>query len=170
MNQRPRCVSPRCKKDPETGEPTPRYVQDGLSLCDIDARILGEDILVAAVRYRQLGVVLIATGDPGAPRTSGGTKDANLKLNLRAAALRRDIERALGDLTMLIVGQRGFAWPVDRAVDQRPLGFIGPLTLRARRTVRVPALARFVARSALWVAGRDDAGTWAEQLRELATG
>jgi hypothetical protein len=174
VNNLPRCVSPRCKVDPETRTLTPRYIQDGLRLCAICARILGEDVLILAVRHRQLGLVLAATSDPNAPRTSGGTRDANIKLNLRAAVLRRDIETTLHDLTGLIVDQRGFAWPADRTVTvaARPYGFIGPMpaSVHYDRTFRVAALARFCARSAAWVAARDDAEQWAGDLRELATG
>lgn len=184
MNERPRCVSPRCTirtrhltTCPDTekcGGCLPRPALDGRKLCDVCARILGEDVLVAAIRHRQLGLVLTGTSDPGAPRTSGGSHDANIKLNDAAAEMRYEIEKTLGDLTDLIVAERGFTWPGQTVttVDERAAGFIGPMRthVRVQRIVRVPVLATFCARSAPWLAGRDDVGEWATWLRELANG
>jgi hypothetical protein len=169
MNSRLLCVSPRCRRDPD-GNPIPRYAADGLRLCDICTNMVGEDALITAVRYRQLGLVLTRSGLAGEERTSRSKPDANLHLNLRAAALRRDIETTVGGLATLIARQRGFAWPTDVRVADRPDGFIGPMPLLSVRSVRLPVLARFVARSHQWLAAHEAADRHAGTLRELATG
>ncbi len=169
MNPRPLCVSSRCKRDTD-GNLTPRYALDGGNLCPICRNMLGEDALIAAVRYRQLGLVLTGGGRAGEEQVKRSKPDANLTLNLRAAALRRDIEREIGGLAKLIADQRGFTWPVDRRLAERPLGFIGPMPMLSHPSTRLPPLARFVARSQDWLAAHDRAGDHAATLRELATG
>ena len=169
MNHRPLCTSPRCRRN-QDGNLSPRYAADGLNLCPICTNMLGEDALIAAVRYRQLGLVLTGTGQAGEEQVKRSKPDANLTINLRAAALRRDIETVIGRLALLISDRRGFAWPVDRRVAERPPGFIGPMPLLAVPTVRLPALCRFVARSRDWLAAHDRADIHAAQLRELAVG
>lgn len=170
MHTRPLCLSPRCKTDPETGVVISRYALDGSNLCVVCRNMLGEDALVAAVRYRQLGLVLAGSGKAGEERTSRSKPDANVSLNLRAAAIRRDIERELGDLTKLIVDRRGFHWPTEARLAERPLGFIGPMPMLHPQSVRLPVLARFVARSRDWLAAHDKADEHAAILRELAIG
>lgn len=170
MNHRPMCRSPRCKRDRETGDITPRYALDGSNLCPVCRNMLGEDALIAAVRYRQLGLVLTGAGRAGEEQVKRSKPDANLTLNLRAAALRRDIEQAIGGLAVLISDRRGFTWPTDRRIAERPLGFVGPMPLLAIPTTRLPPLCRFVARSRDWLAAHDKADEHAVALRELATG
>lgn len=170
MGERPLCLSPRCRRNPETGAVTPRWASDGGNLCYICTNILGEDALIVAVRYRQLGLVLTGAGRAGEERANRGKPDANLHLNLRAAALRRDIERAVGSLAQLITDQRGFNWPTEQHTAERPPGFIGPLRLVTTPTTRVAPLARFVARSREWLAAHNRADEHAALLRELATG
>jgi hypothetical protein len=169
MNYRPLCVSPRCKRDPD-GNPAPRYALDGSALCIVCRNMLGEDALIAAVRYRQLALVLTGAGRVGEEQVKRSKADANLTLNLRAAALRRDIEREIGGLATLICDRRGFHWPADRRVAERPYEFIGPMPLLSLPTTRLPPLCRLVARSRDWLAAREDAGTHAAMLRDLATG
>ncbi len=170
MNSRPLCESPRCRRNPDNGEPAPRYAADGGRLCFICARIIGEDTLITAVRYRQLGLVLTGAGLAGEERTSRSKPDANLHLNLRAASLRRDIETTIGRLARLIADERGFTWPTELRIVERPDGFIGPMPQRAYQTTRLPMLCRFVARSHQWLAAHPDAAQHAAQLRELAAG
>jgi hypothetical protein len=168
-NHRPLCRSPKCKRD-EFGEVTPRYALDGSNLCPVCRNMLGEDALIAAVRYRQLGLVLTGTGQAGEERANRSKPDANLSLNLRAAALRRDIEREIGALSKLICDRRGFTWPADERVAERSPGFIGPMPWVRTSTVRLPPLCRFVARSRDWLAAHERADVHAATLRELATG
>lgn len=171
MNGRPLCASPRCRRDPDTQQPNPRYASDGGNLCYICTRILGEDTLIVAVRYRQLGLVLTRTGLAGEERTSRSRPDANLTLNLRAAALRRDIEAVIGRLANLITDQRGFTWPAEQRLAERPHRlFIGPMNMLTVFTTRLPPLCRYVARSHQWLAAHPAADQHADQLRELATG
>jgi hypothetical protein len=167
MSTRPVCVSPRCRRNAD-GQPDPRAAADGLNLCWVCTRVLGEDILITAVRYRQLGLVLAAAGRPG--EKTSGSRDPNAHLNLRAAALRRDVERVVGGLAARVADERGFTWPTEPYVPQRPPGFIGPLPQMYVRSTRLPVLVRFVARSAQWLAARGDAADTAGRLRELATG
>lgn len=170
MNNRPLCLSPRCKTDPETGVVMSRYAIDGSNLCTVCRNMIGEDVLIAAVRYRQLGLVLTGTGKAGEERANRSKPDANLSLNLRAASVRRKIEQEVGHLTKLICDRRGFAWPAESRVAERPLGFIGPMPMLHPTSVRLPVLARFVARSRDWLAAHDKADEHAAVLRELAVG
>ncbi len=150
----------------------PGLAADGLRLCTHHADRIGRDILTLAARHRQLALGLAGTGQAGGERTSGGEKNPNINLNLRAAAVRRDIEALLNRLARLICSQRGFGWPTDAAVTvaDRPYGFIGPMAAvtRTQHTHRVPPLARLVARSADWLAAQDRAGEYATEIGDLA--
>jgi hypothetical protein len=170
MNHRPLCLSPRCKTDPDTGVVMSRYAADGLLLCIVCRNMIGEDVLIAAVRYRQLGLVLTGTGQAGEERANRSKPDANLALNLRAASVRRKIEHEVGHLVKLISDRRGHPWPTESRIAERPLGFIGPMPMVHTRSTRLPVLARFVARSRDWLAAHDKADEHAAILRELATG
>lgn len=170
------CVIPKrhldsCEDRPECGGCLPGLAADGLRICAHHARRLGADILTLAARHRQLGLVLTGTGQPG-ERTSGGNKNPNITLNLRAAALRRDIEALLTRLARLVASQRGFGWPTEswKTIAERPYGFVGPMptVTHTRHTFRIPALAQLVARSAEWLAAHDRAGEHAAQLGDLA--
>lgn len=145
----------------------PGLAADGLRICQHHAGRIASDVLTLAARHRQLGLTLAGTGQPG-ERTSGGNRNPNINLNLRAAAVRRDIEQLLTRLTRLIASQRGFGWPTERYVMKRPDGFIGPLPLGTRHTFAMPALARLVARSADWLAAHERAGEHAGQIGELS--
>ncbi|GAA2346817.1 hypothetical protein [Dactylosporangium salmoneum] len=161
-----------CDDRAKCGGCLPGLAADGLNLCTHHARRIGPDVLTLAARHRQLGLALAGTGQPGGERTSGGDKNPNISLNLRAAAVRRDIEALLNRLARLICSQRGFAWPTDTltSVAERPYGFIGPMpaTTRTRHTYRVPPLARLVARSADWLAAHQQAAEYSTALGELA--
>ncbi|GAA0719991.1 hypothetical protein Drose_06275 [Dactylosporangium roseum] len=149
----------------------PGLAADGLKLCTHHTRCIGIDTLTIAARHRQLALALHRTGQPG-ERTTGGNRNPNINLNLRAAAVRRDIETLLNQLARLVCSQRGFGWPTETTttIAERPHGFIGPMpaTIRTRHTFRVPALARLVARSADWLAAHDRAGEHAAALRDLS--
>jgi hypothetical protein len=149
----------------------PGLAADGLRLCTHHADRIGRDVLTLAARHRQLALNLAGTGQPG-ERTSGGNKNPNINLNLRAAAVRRDIETLLNQLARLITSQRGFGWPTatSTAVAERPYGFIGPMpaTTRTRHTYEMAPLARLIARSADWLAAHDHAAEHATALNDLA--
>lgn len=148
----------------------PGLAADGLRLCTHHTHRLGPDLLILAARHRQLGLTLAGTGQSG-ERTSGGNKNPNINLNLRAAVVRRDIETLLSRLARTICSQRGFAWPTDTltAVPERPYGFIGPMpaTVRTQLTYRVPPLAKLAARSADWLAAHQQAGEYAAAIGDL---
>src|SRR5688572_23291055 len=79
VRNEPLCVSPRCKRDSETGTFLARPAAAGLRLCGICVKRLGENILTCTVRYRELGLVLTATGGGGnQERTTGGDKNPNM--------------------------------------------------------------------------------------------
>src|SRR5690349_20382676 len=148
-----------CDNREKCGGCLPGLAADGLRICAHHARRIGPDLLILAARHRQLGLVLAGTGQPGGERTSGGDKNPNVNLNLRAAAVRRDIEALLARLARTICSQRGFAWPTETTttVARRPYEFVGPMpaTVRTVNTFRVPPLARLVARSADWLAAHE---------------
>jgi hypothetical protein len=149
----------------------PGLAADGLRLCTHHNRRLGRDLLILAARHRQLALTLAGTGQPGGERTSGGDRNPNINLNLRAAVVRRDIEVLLTTLARTITSQRGFGWPMDTvvAVVERPYGFIGPMPAAAssRHTYRVPPLAKLCARSADWLAAHDRAGEYSAAISNL---
>lgn len=148
----------------------PGLAADGLRLCTHHTHRLGPDLLILAARYRQLALTLAGAGQSG-ERTSGGNRNPNINLNLRAVAVRRDIEALLSRLARLITSQRGFGWPMDTAttVVERPYGFIGPMPAitRASHTYRVPPLAKLCARSADWLAAHDRAGEYSAAISDL---
>jgi len=160
-----------CEDHTKCGGCLPGLAADGLRICTHHARRVGVDTLILAARHRQLSLTLAGTGQPG-ERTSGGNRNPNINLNLRAAAIRRDIETLLTRLARTITSQRGFGWPTDTltVVTERPYGFIGPMpaTIRTRHTFRVPPLARLVARSADWLAAHQRAGEYATDLGDLS--
>lgn len=150
----------------------PGLAADGLRICTHHAQRLAPDVLTLAARHRHLGLTLAGSGQPGGERTSGGDRNPNINLNLRAAAVRRDIEQLLTRLARLICSQRGFGWPTEtwRTVEDRPYGFIGamPLVTHTRQTFAIPPLARLVARSADWLAAHQQAAEYSAALGELA--
>lgn len=149
----------------------PGLAADGLRLCTHHTRRLAPDLLTLAARHRQLALALAGTGQPGGERTSGGDKNPNINLNLRAAAVRRDIEVLLTTVARTITSQRGFGWPTDTVttVAERSYGFIGPMaaTTTTRHTYRVAPLARLCARSADWLAAHDRAGEYSAAINAL---
>jgi hypothetical protein len=151
----------------------PGLAADGLLLCRHHTRLIGEHVLTIAARHRQIGAVLAGATRPG-EKVRGGTRNPNISLNLRAAAVRRDIDGELHRLTRLICRERGFAWPTEARppIVAKPAyyGFIGPLPLvhhQPHPTDRVPPIARVVARSSTWLAGHPAAGTISERLTDL---
>lgn len=160
-----------CADPSKCGGCLPGLAADGLRLCRHHTRMLGVDILTLAARHRQLALALTGTGQPG-ERTSGGNRNPNINLNLRAAAVRRDIEDLLNRLARTICSQRGFGWPTEQqtTIAERPYGFIGPMpaATHTRHTFRVPPLARLAARSADWLAAHQLAGEYATALRDLS--
>jgi hypothetical protein len=146
----------------------PGLAADGLRICTHHAGRIGPDVLTLAARHRHLGLALAGTGQAGGERTSGGDRNPNVNLNLRAAAVRRDIEQLLTRLARLICSQRGFGWPTETYVAARPEGFIGPMPVRTRHTFEVTALAKLVARSADWLAAETRAPEHATQIAELS--
>jgi hypothetical protein len=147
----------------------PGLAADGLRLCTHHTRRLAPDLLVLAARHRQLALALTGRGQPGGERTTGGDKNPNTNLNLRAAATRRDIEQLLSKLARTIISQRGFACPTETYVAARPEGFIGPMPLRTRQTFGVVPLARLAARSADWLAAHQLAGEYSTAVSTLVS-
>lgn len=124
----------------------PRQAADGVYLCQVHRDNIGEDALLAAVRWQDLGIVLTGSSAPG--DVISGSSDPSLKINLRAVELRATVRHTLAAITKLISEDRGFALPEDT----------------------VPAMARFVARNRDWLAAHEAAGDHSAELRELAHG
>lgn len=125
----------------------PWQAADGRYLCEIHARRIGEDALTIALRYADLGRVLTSTGSALGDIVSGSKKETGMQLNDRAAEMRMIIKHRLVALARMISEDRGFALPEDR----------------------VPALARYVAANAPWLAAHPAAGDFSEELADAAS-
>lgn len=123
----------------------PRPAADGLLLCIVCTRRLGEDARKAATLYTDLAFSLIRSGQPG-ERTSGSA-DRAPAVNDAVVEARSSIKVTLVALVKLITGQRGFHPPDDG----------------------VHALAAVVANSAEWLAAHRDAARHAVDLRDIAS-
>lgn len=105
----PLCTSPRCWRDPDTGELEPRPAAAGLRLCWQCRDQLARDIDRLPHICRDLLAALASTGGNG-PAVSG-TPEPGLPLNVRAAAARAEILPVLAAWAGLIAEQRGFTPP-----------------------------------------------------------
>lgn len=176
MGNRPLCVSSRCAargyhwpdcKDADCRGCQPRLAADGLNLCLPHLEWLPQDARKAGRLYDDLAQALITSSQSG-ERTSG-TPDRGASLNPRAVEARTTIRAVLTSWCRLIAEERGIGLPSRRAVEELPLGFIGP-----PRIVLVPhdhpaAMGAYLARHADWLAAHPAAGEASEELRELVT-
>src|SRR6185369_5541855 len=173
------CASPACP--PHRGKHTaeclatddkcpgclPRLAGDGVRLCPLCTRLIGEDARTLAARDRDLEVVLAGGGGVGGEHVSHGGRDPNVKLNPAAVAARSAVRRQLVALVRLICEERGVHLPTFTAVPARPEGFVGPLPLRRFVDARLGTQAGFVGKHALWLAAHPGAGEHAQVLRSL---
>lgn len=143
---------------------------DGIRLCAHHRRLLAEDPLIAVIRFNDLGLVLAASGRLLGEVVAARGADPNLTLNLAAAAARTRIRAELVALVRLVAGERGVSLPGGWAPQRLSDGFIGPPRLVWQVADRVPALGRFVARHAEWLAAHPAADEHSATLRELAEG
>jgi hypothetical protein len=151
------CASPRCGirgrhapgcEDTETCRGClPRQAADGIYLCDVHARRIGEDALVVALRYNDLGQALTSSSSALGDIVSGSKKETGLQLNEKAAEMRMVIKHRLVSTVRMISEERGLPLPEDR----------------------VPALARYIARHAQWIAAHPAAADLADELAETAS-
>lgn len=125
----------------------PRQAADGIYLCQLHRTAIAEDALLAAIRWQDLGIVLTGSSAPG-DVVSGSKDEQGLKINERALEMRTLVRHTLAAITRLIADERGLQLPHDT----------------------VPAMARYVARHAEWLAAHDAAGDHSAELRELAHG
>lgn len=151
----PLCASPRCGiRDRHTGDCDsttcrgclPRQADDGVYLCRLHKDLIGPDALTIALRYADLGRVLTASTSALGDIVSGSKKETGLQLNDRAAEMRAIIKHRLVAIVKMISEERGFALPEDR----------------------VPALARYIAANATWIAAHAAAGELSDELSDTA--
>jgi hypothetical protein len=140
------CVSPRCCRGPD-GDPEPRRAADGLALCLVCRNRLARDALLAAVRYADLSLIMAPVGTSGEKVANSG-RDRSVSLNSAAVECRSIIRHTLAAMARMISEERGFQLPADT----------------------VPAMARYVATSAEWLAAHPAAAEHSEELGELAHG
>lgn len=152
----PLCASPRCGirdrhvsecKDDTCRGCLPRQADDGVYLCRLHKDRIGQDALTVALRYADLGRVLTASSTSLGDIVSGSKKETGLQLNDRAAEMRAIIKHRLVSMVRMISEERGFALPEDR----------------------VPALARYVAANANWIAAHPAAGELSDELNDTAS-
>lgn len=156
MKHQPLCAAPRCaargRHLPNCVDETcwgclPRQAADGLYLCLVHADGIGRDALTAALRYGDLGRVLTGSSQGLGDIVSGTKTSVGLDLNERAADMRSTIKHRLVAMVRMIAEERGLPLPEDR----------------------VPALARYVAKHAQWLAAHSAAGDFAEELADTAS-
>ena len=150
------CVSPRCRSlgqhTPDCADDTcrgcqPRQAADGLALCHVCTRRLGEDIAAVGQLHAELGLVLTMP-ERGGERVSGGGVARSLNLNERAIACRSQIHGVLSSWARIVVEERGWTPPIDAPA----------------------ALASFLRRDVEWLAAHPAAGEIAAVFGELAHG
>lgn len=125
----------------------PRQAADGVYLCEFHTKKVGEDALTVALRYADLGRVLTASSAALGDIVSGSKKETGMQLNDRAAEMRAVIKHRLVAIVKMIAEERGISLPEDR----------------------VPALARYVAANATWIAAHAAAGELSDELSETAS-
>lgn len=163
--------TPACLSDSSAkcGGCLPRQAAPGLRLCDLCTRLLGEDVLVAAIRFHDLEHVLaggvVVLGDAVAT-----SSDHPGRINLAAVQARTLISSTVFGLAGLVARERGIRLPHRWVVDERSPGFVGPLQIRRKLDVSIPSAARFVAKHREWLAAHPQAADHATGLRECATG
>lgn len=119
---------------------------DGLNLCEVDTRRLGEDAMEAARLYDELGNQLTAGGGWG-QRTSG-SREPGLRFNARVADARNTVRQVLVGWARVVSEERGVGLPAD---DNH-------------------AIAAYLALHAQWLAAHPAAKEAADELREAAHG
>jgi hypothetical protein len=156
IKHQPLCASPRCSiRNRHTSDCTgaecvgclPRQAADGLYLCQMHTDRVGQDALTIALRYTDLGRVLTASTSALGDIVSGSKKETGLQLNDRAAEMRMVIRHRLVATVRMISEERGFGLPADH----------------------VPAMARYIAANARWIAAHPAAGDLADELAETAS-
>jgi hypothetical protein len=148
------CVSPHCRargyhhpdcQDADCAGCTPRLAADGVRLCPLHVRRIGEDAVKAAGLHDEIALRLTGAGQAG-ERTSG-TPDHGTDLDPRAVEVRATIRHTLVSWCHLIAEERGHALPADT----------------------LPALGGYVARHAEWLAATEYAGEVSDELHALVS-
>lgn len=156
IKHQPLCAATRCAiKGRHTTDCTsdtcrgclPRQAADGLYLCEIHDRVIGEDALVTALRYTDLGRILTGGSQALGDIVSGTKTSVGLELNERAAEMRAIIKHRLVAIVKMISEERGLPLPADR----------------------VPDLARYIAKHSRWLAAHSAAGDISDELAETAS-
>lgn len=124
----------------------PRLAADGLRLCEVHVRRLGEHAHQAADVYTELALALLTSGRPD-ERTSG-SKERGAVLNERAVQARTTIRHTLVSWCRLVSEERGITLPNDD----------------------ITSLASYVAKHAQWLGAHPAAGECSDELEELARG
>lgn len=130
------CDTPTCRGC------LPAHAADGLMLCAVDTRRLGENAVKAAELHGELELALKASGSGGHSnnKPGSGTPPRDAVVEMRAT-----IRHTLVSWCRLIAEERGFALPADE----------------------VTAMGGYVARHAEWLAATDYAGEAAGELTDL---
>jgi hypothetical protein len=146
----------------------PAQADDGILLCGVCRRRLGENATAAPGLYDDLGLQLRRTGRG---EQTSGSRDRSPGVDTAVVAARDDIASTLRRLARLIHTIRGFALPSTVVEARRvPEWFIGPMPLVTYADTSLRALGPFVARSAEWLAARPDAGQHAADLHRITHG
>ncbi|HEX5995977.1 MAG TPA: hypothetical protein VFY84_12615 [Jiangellales bacterium] len=155
MSTRPLCIAPRCRSigyhlgdcaSEQCRGCQPRLAADGLRLCVVHTRAIGDDAYRAAEVHAELALVLAASDRPG-ERTSG-TRERGLAVNERAVWARATIRHVLVSWCRLIAEERGITPPADD----------------------ITSLAGYLAKHADWLSASDYADEVSDELRDLAHG
>lgn len=100
------CLSPYCRTDPDTGEPTPNLAADGLLTCyPCRGRAINQAGELPHLYAGDLEAALATSGRAGA--LVSGTSERGLPLNLPVADARAEIRRHLRQWADLVAEQRG---------------------------------------------------------------
>lgn len=166
------CAAPRCRiphRHTDTcpgtcGGCQPAQAADGIRLCGHDLGRLADNATKLGRLHTELEHVLKAAGQtgPSSSKPGPGTPPRDAVVEVRA-----EIRHVLTSWCRLIADERGLQLPQRWAVQTLPEGFIGPPRRVQRPDDTIPAVARYIAKHAEWLAAQDYAGDAADELATL---
>jgi hypothetical protein len=140
------CESPRCWRDPDTGELRPDLAAPGFLLCWTCRDRLAADLTRLPDICADLESALANTGSNAGGPVVSGSRERALPINIAAAYARTEIQPVLLSWVVLVVEQRGINPPAR---------------------IRDPdVLARWLGRHVDWLAAHPAAGDAAEEIAE----
>jgi hypothetical protein len=176
----PRCAIPRRHRDDCASDQCrgclPGWAADGLRLCAVCARRLGENAVKAAELHGELELMLRPNGTGGQATGKPGSASPPRE---EIANMRREIRHILASWSQLIAEERGVHLPdgteparVVKAMSDTPI-WRGQGTIEQAiagpPSISVDQMAAFIRTHAEWLAAQEYAGEAADELASLVS-